>query len=139
MAAARAVDRRATPDRLVILRVDASDALPVYEQVRLQLSAMVAAGVLSPGAQLPTIRQLAADLGLAKGTIAKAYEALERDGVVESRGRSGTVVAARPGGLPSSRRLAADAAERLAVAALQSGLTRAEALSLLAAAYDRLA
>lgn len=77
----------------MILEVDASDPTPVYEQIRGQVVDMVVAGTLSAGTRLPTIRQLATDLGLAKGTVAKAYETLLRDGVVRSAGRNGTVVA----------------------------------------------
>jgi DNA-binding transcriptional MocR family regulator len=76
----------------VIVHVDPADPTPVYEQLRAQVARMVAVGALAPGTQLPTIRQLASDLGLAKGTVAKAYEALLRDGVVESAGRRGTIV-----------------------------------------------
>jgi DNA-binding transcriptional regulator YhcF (GntR family) len=57
---------------------------------------MAAAGTLAPGAQLPTIRQLAADLGIAKGTVSKAYDELLRNGVVKSDGRRGTHVAEQP-------------------------------------------
>ena len=48
--------------------------------------------MLEPGHRLPTIRQLAADLGLAKGTVAKAYEILESDAVIATRGRKGSFV-----------------------------------------------
>ncbi len=76
----------------MILSVDPSRALPVYEQVREQIRRMVASGTLQPGARLPTIRQLAADLGLAKGTIERAYELLEGDAVIERHGRNGSYV-----------------------------------------------
>lgn len=76
----------------MILSVDPSRALPVYEQVREQIRRMVAAGTLQPGTRLPTIRQLAADLGLAKGTIERAYELLEGDAVIERHGRKGSYV-----------------------------------------------
>ena len=77
----------------MILRVDASSPVPVYEQLRAQISTMVASGTLAAGTQLPTIRQLATDLGLAKGTVNKAYDELLRAGVVTSDGRRGTRVA----------------------------------------------
>jgi GntR family transcriptional regulator len=121
----------------MMIRVDPDDALPVYEQIRLQVATMVASGVLLPGTQLPTIRQLAADLGLAKGTISKAYEALLRDSVIDSRGRGGTVVAERGPEAGASRNLVEAAAERMAVAAIQSGLGEAEAVDQLLAAFKR--
>jgi GntR family transcriptional regulator len=80
----------------VILTVDAAAATPPYEQIRAQISRMVGGGVLAPGTRLPTIQQLANDLALAPGTVARAYKELERDGVVVSRRRAGTTVAAAP-------------------------------------------
>ncbi len=85
----------------MILRVDPSQALPVYEQIRQQVTRMAVTGILAPGTRLPTIRQLAADLGLAKGTVAKAYELLELSAVVESKGHKGTFVR-HPGPGPES-------------------------------------
>ncbi|MGO9197326.1 MAG: GntR family transcriptional regulator [Acidimicrobiales bacterium] len=122
----------------MILRVDTGDAVPVYEQIRLQLTAMIASGTLPPGSQLPTIRQLAADLGLAKGTVSKAYEMLLRDRAVESRGRSGTVVSSQPVNQAAARQLVADAADRLVVTAVQNGLDRDATHAALEAALARL-
>lgn len=76
----------------MLLIVDPSMPLPVYEQLREQIVRMVAAGTLEPGHRLPTIRQLAADLGLAKGTVSKAYEMLESEAVIATRGRKGSFV-----------------------------------------------
>lgn len=86
----------------VPVEVDHRDPTPVYEQIRGQLARMVAAGTLRAGARLPTIRQLAADLHVAKGTVARAYEMLLRDGIAQADGRRGTVVA--PGGAVDPRR-----------------------------------
>jgi GntR family transcriptional regulator len=107
----------------VIVHVDPGDPTPVYEQLRAQITRMVASGALAAGTRLPTIRQLAADLGLAKGTVAKAYEALLRDGVVEAGGRRGTVVLEAPTLPRAERRRRLDtAAEELAVLARQLDL-----------------
>ncbi len=57
---------------------------------------MIEAGTLPAGTQLPTIRQLAADLGLAANTVARAYRELEVEGLVQSRVRHGTTVSAQP-------------------------------------------
>lgn len=80
----------------MLLLVDPDTPLPVYEQLREQIVRMVAAGTLSPGHRLPTIRQLAVDLGLAKGTVAKAYELLEAESVIATRGRKGSFVLEPP-------------------------------------------
>ena len=80
----------------MILEVDPDSAVPPYEQLREQVTALVLAGALAPGDRLPAIRQLANDLGLAGGTVARAYRELESDGVVTTHGRHGTVVAGPP-------------------------------------------
>jgi GntR family transcriptional regulator len=114
----------------MILSVDPDRALPVYEQVREQIMTMITAGTLETGAQLPTIRQLAGDLGLAKGTIERTYELLEAAGAIESRGRHGTFVLAVA---PSTKRLRAQALDRNAASfvlnAYQQGASEHEALA----------
>lgn len=75
------------------VEVDLGSNVPPYEQIRLQLAAHVAAGRLAPGDRLPTIRALATDLGVAAGTVARAYRELEGSGVIVTRRRTGTVVA----------------------------------------------
>lgn len=74
------------------LSVDAAASVPPYEQIRGQLASLIAVGALTPGTQLPPIRQLAGDLGLSAGTVARAYQELEREGLVAGGGRRGTVV-----------------------------------------------
>lgn len=75
------------------LHVDLSAPTPVYEQIRTQVAGLVAVGALTPGARLPASRDLARDLGIAVGTVQRAYRELEADGLVVSRRRTGTVVA----------------------------------------------
>ncbi|MFI1164248.1 GntR family transcriptional regulator [Streptomyces sp. NPDC020801] len=114
------------------LKIHIDDGLPPYEQVRAQISEQARSGELPVGYRLPTVRGLAQSLGLAANTVAKAYRALEADGVIETRGRNGTFVAA-----------AGSAAEREAAAAAQSYAERVRRLGLdegaaLAAARDAL-
>lgn len=121
----------------MILLVDPDRALPVYEQVREQVARMVAAGTLTAGTRLPTIRQLAGDLGLAKGTIARAYELLEGDRVIETQGRKGTFVrTATEPAVDAAAQLQA-AAETLAVTARQVGATAGDASQALDAAWAK--
>ncbi|QOR69919.1 GntR family transcriptional regulator [Ruania alkalisoli] len=75
------------------VRIDDGDPTPPYEQLRRQLLALVHAGGLPAGARLPPIRQLAADLGVAAGTVARAYRELEDAGWLVSRRGGGTRVA----------------------------------------------
>ncbi|MFD1506504.1 GntR family transcriptional regulator [Georgenia yuyongxinii] len=118
------------------IAVDLTSAVPPYEQVRTQVSALVTAGELRPGDRLPTVRDLAADLGLAVGTVQRAYRELEAAGVVLSRRRVGTVVA--PGaadGRDGAGRDAATARARALVAELRTaGLTDGEILDVVRAA-----
>mgnify|MGYP002724398285 CR=1 FL=1 len=72
--------------------VDMASAVPPFEQVRSQIAALITSGTLTSGQRLPTVRDLAADLGIAVGTVARAYRELERLGLVTSRRRLGTVV-----------------------------------------------
>ncbi|NQD89203.1 GntR family transcriptional regulator [Paenarthrobacter sp. CM16] len=78
------------------ITVDLSDPVPPFEQIRRQLSSLIAVGVLAPGSRLPTVRSLAADLGIAAGTVGRAYKELEQSGLIESRRRNGTVVVGPP-------------------------------------------
>ena len=76
-----------------VLPLDPSSDRPPYEQLRVQIASRAASGELAPGTRLPTVRALAAELGLATNTVAKAYRALEDDGVLVGEGRRGTFVA----------------------------------------------
>jgi GntR family transcriptional regulator len=74
------------------LTVDTGDPTPPYEQLRRQLAGLIHSAVLQPGDRLPPLRQLAADLGLAVGTVARAYRELESAGLISSRRGGGTRV-----------------------------------------------
>ena len=76
-----------------VLRVDEHSPLAPFEQVRDQLGDLIATGGLAEGQRLPTVRGLATELGLAAGTVARAYKELEVAGLVTTRSRAGTVVA----------------------------------------------
>jgi GntR family transcriptional regulator len=88
------------------LTVDPGDPTPPYEQVRRQVADLVQAGRLRPGDRLPSVRQLAGDLGLAAGTIARAYRELETEGLLVSRRGAGTRVSAEARSMPKSARTA---------------------------------
>ncbi len=75
------------------LILDTTSTTPPYEQLRDQLRLQIVGGTLPPGSRLPAIRQLAADLGIAPGTVARAYAELEQEALVLSRRAKGTVVA----------------------------------------------
>ena len=79
-----------------VLRVDTTSQVAPYEQIRAQLGALIVTGRLVEGDRLPTVRQLAADLGLAPGTVARAYRELEAAELIRTRRGAGTRVAAPP-------------------------------------------
>jgi DNA-binding transcriptional regulator YhcF (GntR family) len=87
-----------------LLVVDTGNPTPPYEQLRRQLAELIQSTALSPGDRLPPLRQLAADLGLANGTVARAYRELESAGLVRSRRGGGTHVTATPPSLSDSER-----------------------------------
>ena len=72
--------------------INTSDSAPIFAQLVAQIKKGVLAGELSPGSSLPSIRQLANDLGLNHNTVAKAYRFLERDSVIRTRGYRGTSI-----------------------------------------------
>lgn len=76
----------------VSLTLDLRSASPAYEQVRGQLAGHIRTGTVPSGTKLPVVRALASDLGVAVNTIARAYQELERDGLVTTRRRVGTIV-----------------------------------------------
>lgn len=87
------------------LRLDPSSRAPVSQQLADALRARVRRGSLAPGSRLTPVRELAQELGLAANTVAKAYRALESEGLLEGRGRSGTFVVERPEGAHAEARL----------------------------------
>lgn len=123
----------------MILTIDDHSPVPPYEQIRAQIQTMMHAGVLSDGVRLPSIRQLARDLGLATGTVARAYRELERDRIVTTRGRHGTSVTANARLDQEDREQeVAKAAAGFAVAARQRGAGLNEAVRALRAAFSEL-
>ena len=67
-----------------MITVSQEDHRPAYEQVREQLADQILSGRLLPGHRLPSVRQMAGDLGIAGGTVVRAYKELESDGLVEA-------------------------------------------------------
>jgi GntR family transcriptional regulator len=119
----------------VILEIDPRSAMPPYEQLRRQVTALVLGGALATGDRLPAIRQLANDLGLAGGTVARAYRELEADGVIATHGRRGTFVSSAVLDEPTEQ--APSLASTYARTARRRGLTLPEALALVERAWSR--
>lgn len=110
-----------------MITIDHDSPVPPYEQVRAELAARIHDGRLTVGARLPTVRQLANELGLAVNTVARAYRELELGGLVQTRGRAGTFV--HTGDLALAQ--AEAAARSYANIARTTGLSIDEAVQLL--------
>lgn len=103
----------------MILRLDMSGEVPIYMQIRNQIVLGIGRGELRAGEGLPTVRQLAEDIGVNTMTVNKAYALLKSEGYIEIDRRKGAAVrrAAKPGELDEDFRrrltlLAAEAAAR---------------------------
>ncbi|BDZ49246.1 GntR family transcriptional regulator [Frondihabitans sucicola] len=108
-----------------MITLDPRSATPPFEQLRVQIAEQVRRGSLAAGERLPTVRRLAEDLGIAPNTVARAYRELEADGLVETRGRNGTLVRAQG---DAAAQQAQDAARAYAERVAKLGVTPAEAL-----------
>ena len=113
-----------------MITIDTDSGEAPYAQVREQLRGLIERGDLVPGTRLPTVRGLADELGLATNTVARAYRELEGLGVIETRGRAGSVVTGS-GVEQAARRAAADFVVQLRAL----GLDRDEAFRLLEQAF----
>ena len=123
------------------LTIDSDSATPPFEQVRTQIATAVAAGQLDAGTKLPTVRQLAADLGLATNTVARAYRELEADAVIATHGRRGTFVRSDVVDEGAVRSSVADSARAVATeyvhAVRKLGLSSQEAVRLVENAWKQ--
>ena len=89
----------------MLIVVDPSSGVPVFRQVMDQVRFHIASGLLKPGDELPPTRALSAELGVNPMTISKAYNLLERDGILERRpGRPLVVAALEPRELDGQKR-----------------------------------
>jgi DNA-binding transcriptional regulator YhcF (GntR family) len=114
-----------------VIRIDGDSPTPPYEQLRSQLAQRISDRALVVGTRLPTVRQMAADLGLAVNTVARAYRELEEAGLIETRGRAGSFVSAAG---QTSRMRAREAARAYADTVGRLGLPPDEALDIVRAA-----
>lgn len=88
----------------MLLRVDPRSGEPLFEQLVFQVKRGVAEGLLAPGAKLPSVRELAKQLGINPNTVVRAIEALERDGVIVRRQGADCFVSDKPSELAGRER-----------------------------------
>jgi GntR family transcriptional regulator len=77
------------------IQVDFESGVPIYMQLVDRIKQLVASGQLQPGQQLPTMRQLAADLRINYNTVGRAYALLDQEGVISTQQGRGTFIASR--------------------------------------------
>ena len=115
------------------LRINPSDDLPLYRQIIRQVADAIAGGRVAAGEQLPSHRELAAQLVIAPLTVKKAYDGLEQDGLIETQRGRGTFVSRR---LPradaaAGRERLRESAQRLLSQAALIGVPLEEVVALL--------
>lgn len=125
----------------MMIHIQPGDELPIYRQIMRQVTEAVAGGRLAQGDKLPSQRELAEQLVISHLTVKKAYDELERDGVIETRRGRGTFVAQtaqRPGKAERLENLRPEC-RRLISRAWLSGVPYEEVLRLLGEVRDEMA
>jgi GntR family transcriptional regulator len=124
----------------MIIRIQPGLGTPIYLQIESQVKHAIAAGALKLDDALPSVRKLAAELRVNPNTVARAYQNLERDGILRTVPGGGCYVSAQSPGLLKAEKLRRlrPMATQLAVEAKQLRLARAELLQLLENSYDDL-
>ncbi len=122
------------------VRVQPSLGTPIYLQIEAQVKHAIAAGALQQNDLLPPVRKLAAELGINPNTVARAYQNLERDGILRTVPGGGCYVNGQSSGLLKSEKLRRlkPLATQLAVEAKQLLLPCHDLMLLLETAYNEL-
>src|SRR6202046_1107845 len=117
----------------MIIRVQSSLGVPIYQQIESQVKHAIAAGALRQDDTLPPVRKLAAELRINPNTVARAYQNLERDGILRTVPGGGTYVADSTPGLLKSEKLRRlrPSTLQLAVEGIQLRLEPEEIITLL--------
>ncbi|MGF7121369.1 GntR family transcriptional regulator [Rhodococcus sp. TAF43] len=113
------------------IEIDHDSTTPPFEQLRVRILELVRNEELVAGAKIPTVRKLASDLGIAPNTVARTYRELEQLGVIETRGRLGSFIAAS--GDPT-RTKAQQAATEYVAAIRRMGISDTDAAAFVATA-----
>jgi len=85
---------------MLMITIDLESDIPIYQQVKNEIVEKIASGELQPGDPLPSVRMLAADLGVNMHTINKVYQLLKQEGFLQIHRQKGVVI--NPNGFPSA-------------------------------------
>lgn len=121
------------------LNINPRLSTPIYQQVVDRIKEMVARGILTPGERIPTVREMATELSLNPNTIAKAYQRLEQEGIIETMRSRGTFVADRTSvaDLKVAREQLTGLVEKVLIEAYHLGLEREVIEELFAESLDK--
>ncbi len=120
--------------------IDARDSRPIYEQIIDQIKEQVMKGILKPGDQLPSVRQLASMLTVNANTVMKAYAELERQEVIETIRGKGAFIAMMPSKVISEKQIieVRKALKSSFVAMHYMGMSKQEVMEEIEKIYDEL-
>ena len=123
-----------------MFHIDARDSRPIYEQIIDQIKEQVMKGILKPGDQLPSVRQLASMLTVNANTVMKAYTELERQEVIETIRGKGAFIAMMPSKVISEKQIieVRKALKSSFVAMHYMGMSKQEVMAEIEKIYDEL-
>jgi GntR family transcriptional regulator len=118
--------------------INQRSSTPIYRQLVEGIKQAIARGILMQGEKLPSVRELAARIAINPNTIAKAYQELERDGIIETLRGRGTFVAVQgiKAGKGERKKAVREMAEKILVEAYYLGLTQEELMEILGEAVE---
>ena len=129
-----------TQGEMPVLRIDLGSPTPVYRQIVDSLRALLVGGAFAPGERLPTVREMAIDLGVNHNTVAEAYRLLAGEGWLELKRHHGATVIRRPAQRagPARQEDFVQRLRELAARAIADGVDQEEVAKLLSALAENL-
>ena len=118
-----------------MFKIDLKSSAPIYEQLAEQVKRSIVQGLLKPGDDLPSVRRLAADMGVNPNTVAKAYRELEYQKVIITIRGKGTVVNEIPKDVDTG---AADKMRPYITELIYAGKSKQEILDIVSNIYDNI-
>lgn len=123
-----------------MIQLDERSSKPLYEQIIEQFKLLVMRESLNPGDAIPSVRRLAAELGITPSTVAKAYQELERQGVIETIRAKGTFIAQEVEIRMDDKKVLSlrNSLKSISLELKMMGYTREQVMELMAEAYEEI-